>query len=148
MSNFIPFTFKSTGVEIQIRPVSPLLAQRAHQSIPKPIPPMERVENPDGSFRDEPNPNHPSYAEAMKAWREAIEQISRDVYIENGIEMTLSEDQKKDVDALRARMAKKGVTLDDDDVTVFIAYRAIGSNQDYIDFLNVVSGESQPTGPK
>lgn len=148
MSKLIPFTFKSTGVEIQIRPVSPLLAQRAHQSIIKPLPPMEEVDNPDGTKRLEPNPNHPSYAEAMKAYTDEVERVSRHLYIEEGVVLTLSDEQQADVNGLRERMAKKGVTLEDGDVLVYIEYRAIGTYQDYLDFLDVVSGQSQPTGPK
>lgn len=109
---------------------------------------MEEIDNPDGTKRLEPNPNHPSYAEAMGAYNSEIEKLSRALYIDEGVELTLNEEQQARVDRLRERLGKRGITLDEDDVSVFIAYIAIGQYQDYLDFLEVVSGQSQPTNPK
>jgi siroheme synthase (precorrin-2 oxidase/ferrochelatase) len=147
-AKLIPFVFESTGVEIAIRPVSPILAQRAHQSVIKPLPPMEEIENPDGTKRLEPNRSHPDYLAAMEAYGVEVERISRNVYIQQGVVLHLNEEQKAEVDLLRKQMADIGVTLEDDDNLVYIIYRAIGSRRDYQRFFDVASGESQPTGPK
>lgn len=84
----------------------------------------------------------------MIAYNAEVEKVTRGTYIEEGVVLTLSDEQRAELKTLRDRMSKKGVMLEEDDVVAYITNRAIGSLKDYVAFIEVVSGESQPTGPK
>lgn len=142
------FTFKTTGIGVALKPVSPLLSQKIIGAIPEPVPPMERVLSPDGTYRDEANPSHPDHAAALERHAKDVELKTRNLYIRLGVVLTLDPDQKVEVAALREAMAVDGIKLEDDDKVVYIAYIAIGSPGDYRDFIQAVTNASQPTDPK
>lgn len=59
----------STGVVLRFRPVSPTVLDRARQAVPVPQPPVVYNEARD---RSEPNPNHPDYLAAVRAYDEQL----------------------------------------------------------------------------
>jgi hypothetical protein len=143
----IPFTFKSTGIEVALKPVSNVLILEVRRSCPKPLPPVERIENADGTFREEPNPDAPAYADALAAWSEHLEESIRKLCIKRGVVLHLNDTQKAEVAELRDFMrAEFGRELDSNDRYVYVAYIAVGGGSDYADLVNAVL--QRPSDPK
>lgn len=143
----IPFTFKSTGVEVALKPVSNVLILETKQAYPKPPPPMERVLNADDTWRLEPNYDAPAYADTIAAWEEKVEEAVRKLCIKRGVILHLNDEQQAEVTELREFMrAEYGRELDADNRYVFVAYLAIGWQSDYSDLINAVV--RRPTDPK
>ncbi len=143
-----PITF-STNITIAVRPVSSLLMVEVQKSIPKPKPPVEKVANADGTFREEPNPHHPDYAKALDDWTAEVEVAVRKLCIKRGVVLTLNEEQRAEVAEVREFMKTEyDRTLDDDDRYAYVAYVAIGGQDDYAKLVNTIVGRSQPTDPK
>lgn len=61
----------STGHLARITPVSPLLIQEVQQGVERPTVPVMMNEE---KGREEPNPNHPDYVEAMRKYQEEVGQ--------------------------------------------------------------------------
>lgn len=128
----IPFVFQSTGVEVALKPVSALLIVDARRSVPRPLPPSERVQNGDGSWREEPNYDAPAYARALEAYNEKVELAVRKLCVKRGVVLRLTDAQKEEVTELREFWrAEYGQELDPDDRYVYVAYIAAGSQADY-----------------
>lgn len=145
----IPYTFKTSGVEIAIRPISTFLMQAAQRSVPLPTPPTERVQNADGTWREEPNSDHPSYATALAEHRVATELMVRRLVIRQAVVYRLTDDDHAQIAGLRETFRDvTGKDLDGDDMEVFVSDIAILSMADYQDFVQTVLGVSQPTDPK
>lgn len=143
-----PFVFKSTGVSCFIKPVSPMLLNEARKSIPRPKPPMQEIEGADGTKRQEPNPSHPSFAEAMREYNERIGILSQRVMIRRGVVLTLTDEQRAELSSLRAEMAQDGVTLSDDDKEAYVLNLAVGTPEDLTELIQAISQRGQPTDPK
>ena len=143
-----PFVFKSTGVSCFIKPVSPMLLNEARKSIPRPKPPMQEIENADGTTRQEPNPSHPAYAEALKEYNERIGMLSQRVMIRRGVVLALTDEQRAELASLRADMAQDGVTLDSDDKAAYVLNLAVGTPEDLAELIQAITQRGQPTDPK
>ena len=142
------FTFKSTGVTIQVRPVAPGLLNSAHEGLTKPYPPQVQVTNVDGSTRWEPNPHDPDYVSAQAAYRRKLGNISQRVMIRRGIVLELNAEQRAELQQLRDEMAEDGVTLDKDDKVAYIFNIAAGTPEDLGDLVSAIAQWSGPTDPK
>ncbi len=139
----------STDIQIAVRPVSNLLMVEAQRSIPKPKPPVEKVQNADGTWREEPNPHHPDYEKALEDWTADVEVAVRKLCIKRGVVLTLNDEQRAEVAEVREFMRREYQReLDDDDRYVYVAYVAIGGQADYEKLVNTIVGRSQPTDPK
>lgn len=142
------FEFKSTGVKVYIKPVSPMLLNEARKSIPRPRPPMQEIESADGTKRQEPNPSHPSYAEAMREYNECLGTLSQRVMIRRGVVLALTDEQRAELASLRADMAQDGIRLDDDDKVAYVLNLAVGTPEDITDLVQAITQRGQPTDPK
>ncbi|MCC7208329.1 MAG: hypothetical protein IT323_13560 [Anaerolineae bacterium] len=139
----------STDIQIAVRPVSNVLMMEVQKSIPRPKPPVERVANADGTFREEPNPDHPDYAAALSKWTEQVEEAVRKLCIKRGVVLHMTDEQKAEVAELREFMRTEfDQALDADDRYVYVAYIAVGGQEDYAKLVNTIVGRSQPTDPK
>lgn len=143
------YRFKSSGVEIGITPISTFLMQAAQRTIPPPQPPLEKVQNADGTWRDEPNYDHPDYANALALHRVEIERVVRRLVIRQAVVYRLTDEDHARIKQVREDfVAITGAELSDSDMEVFISYIAVVNMSDYQDFVQTVLGVSQPTDPK
>ena len=76
-----PFTFKDTGITVQIRKVSPLLIMEVQKAMPVPKPPMQEVvygdpDDPGAKKVQEPNETHPDYLAAIDKYNMDLESKS------------------------------------------------------------------------
>lgn len=131
------FTFKDTGITVQIRKVSPLLGMEIRKAFPPPKPPV--VETPLGPEENEADPD---YEAAMQAYGLMIEEKASRLYIKRGVECVVDQEA---VERLRADMRDEGITLEGDDKYLYIRYICVGSQEDYQDLLIAISRRSQPT---
>ncbi len=139
----------STGVEIAVQPVSNLLMVEVQRTMPRPKPPMEKIQNADGTWREEPNPHHPDYEAAISEWMGDLEQAIRRLCIKRGVVLRLNDEQRKEVDELREFMRTEfKQELDSDDRFVYVAYIAVSGETDYQKLVSAIVGRSQPTDPK
>lgn len=140
------FTFKDSGIEVQIRRVSPLLALELQKKFPAPRPPRNKVTDMDGKETWEENYADPDYALTLNKYNADLEERMRRLVIMRGVVHTLTEEQKAQVDELRTFWKE---TYDEDlkgsDLEVFISYIAIGSDGDLGDLINTIMKRSQPT---
>jgi hypothetical protein len=66
--------------------------------------------------------------------------------IKRGVEVSLTEEQKKEVAELRDfYQTEYGKTLHGDDKVVWVSYIAIQSDKDMTDLINAILRSSQPT---
>lgn len=145
----IPYTFQTSGVEIGITPISTFLMQAAQRTIPPPQPPMETVQNADGTWREEKNYDHPDYANALALHRVEIERVVRRLVIRQAVVYRLTDEDHARIKQVREDFeAITGAPLSDSDMEVFISYIAVVNISDYQDFVQTVLGVSQPTDPK
>ena len=141
----IPFTFKDTGIEIALKPVSQTDAITVVRQCRKPLPPLEHVQNGDGSWRDEPNYDADDYVQALQDYQLEIEERLRRFYIKRGVVLRLTDEQKAEVEEYRQYMREdQQIELDPDDKFVYVNSIAMGTN--YQDFLAAV--QKGPTDPK
>ena len=146
MSELTAFTFKDTGVKVQIKKVSPLLVVELQKAFPPPTPPRQRVQIGD-EWTEEPNPAHPDYTEAMGRYSQEMEMRVRRLLINRGVVIPEDgNDWKAEVTELRAFwLDTYGKELEGDDKTVYISNIAVGTDQDLSDLLTAIMQRGQPT---
>lgn len=141
------FKFQDTGITIQIRKVSPLLAVDVDASIPRPTPPLNKVDYGDGRGEVmEPNLSDPSYLKALEARQTEVGMaviratILRSVII-NGAEW------KDEVEEYRKFIQETtGAPLAEaNDLYVYITRICTGSQDDLNDLITAITTRSQPT---
>lgn len=149
VNNLTPYTIKSTGVSVFIRPIPPMLLRAVSRSIPEPEAPVETIEAPDGSTYQAKNRAHPDYIAALEARNRRISEGVADLVIERGVVIDLSDAQRAEVEELRAFMREKFSTeLETDSRIVYVKHIAISTPQDLRELIEEVSGRSVPTDPK
>lgn len=141
-----PFEFRDTGVTVYIRKVSPMLVVELQKAFPPPVPPRQRVEI-GGEFVEEPNPAHPDYLDAMKAYNVEFEQRVRKLLINRGVIIPeVNTTWKDEVAELRQFwLDTYGKELEGDDKSLYISYLAVGTDADLTDLLTAIMQRSQPT---
>lgn len=145
-----PFTFKDSGVSVNIRKVSPLLAQRVSQSFPAPTPPIQEVDYGDGEKRKEPNLSHPDYIKALQQYNIDYEAKIRKVIIERGVDIVISEEIQAEINEFRQYMLDE-MKIDlsaESDKVVYITYIACASQEDLDRMIGEILSSSQPTEEK
>lgn len=140
-----PHRVTDTGEIVLIRKVSPLLAQAAQRQIPKPRPPMNRVDYGDGDVRDEPNPADPAYQEALAAWQEALEARVRLIAIRMGVAIEWTEEKRQRLAELRQVAGEIGIEIESDDTVAFVSHIAIGTADDYQELVEAIMQRVRPT---
>lgn len=141
-----PHTFKDTGKVVQIRKVSPLLIMQLQKDFPEPVPPMQEVDYGDGKKVLEPNPAHPDHELALRQYRYDFEQRMRQMMIDRGVVLELSEDDKQEIQDLRDYwQANYGKALPGSDKFIYISYLCIGTDADMDELVTAISRRSQPS---
>jgi hypothetical protein len=91
-SNLRDFTFIN-GTTVKVDRVSALLGAQVDQAVrakhAAPSVPMNKVERPDGSFEDEPNPLNPAYRQQLLEYENKIVEITNRKYIDLVINMAV-----------------------------------------------------------
>lgn len=141
------FVFKDTGISIQIRKVSPLLAVDIDESIPRPTPPLNKVDYGDGRGEVmEPNLSDPSYNKALEKRQTEVglavirATILRSVIV-NG------EEWKEEVKEYRKFIQDTtGAPLaEENDLYIYITRICVGTQDDLNDLVVAITSRSQPT---
>lgn len=146
MAKLKPFKFPDSGVTVNIRKVSPLLALEVQRSVEKPQPPMEKVVMASGEESEEPNRSHPDYQDALAKYNVEIEEKTKKLLINRGVDIVLTEEMKKEVKELRKFMKEEFETeLGLNDKEVYVSYIAIESAKDFESLIQAVLGAGQPT---
>jgi len=150
------FTVPDTQVAIPVRKVSYALLQEVQSSerrkYPAPRPPVNTVDYGEGEVQ-EPNLAAPDYLAALKAHEEALnarlETATRRLLIKRGVTPFLdwSDDKQAAVDELRAEMRDEfGTEIEEkDDKVVWVTFIALGSMEDWGDFITFLTRRSVPT---
>ena len=144
------FTFDN-GVEVKIRPVSPMLAAEVlkgwRKANPEPQPPMQEVDVL-GAKRREPNFDDPEYRLAVSDYQQNaatnVGILTLRMMIKRGVECKVDPDAVKQ---LREDMAELGAPIDPDydDKYIYVAM-FLASSQDEMNRLrDVIMKRSQPT---
>jgi hypothetical protein len=148
-NNLTPFTFDSSGESCFIRPVPSLLIREVEQSIPRPEPPAQEVEGPDGTKRMERNTAHPDYVAALAARRDRVQEAMTKLVIKRGVRVTLTDEQRAEVRQLREEMqADFDLALAGTDEELWVKYIAASDPQDIARLINAVAARSVPSDPK
>lgn len=150
--NLEPFTFASTGRQVQIRKVSALLREEVRRQVrrdldaTKPPIPMVEVDYGDGKQRI-PHTGHETYQRLLAAWEaevtaEAGDRIKR-IAVKRGVVAAI--DQAA-LDQVRADLADEGVdTSAQTDLWAYVAYVCIGAYDDWTDLLKAIFERSSPS---
>jgi len=136
----------SRGIKIHISPVSPIVINKVRQAIKKPKVPVYHNED---TGRDEENPNHPDYLEAIAEYNDKIGMAMLDTAAVFGIElvdpMPAPETWVKKI----KYMIKQGLLEDeydfddtDDLEFLFIRYFAVSTDELMIAVRGVIPEEA------
>lgn len=139
-----PFMFPDSGKRISIRKVSPFLGDEVRKAFPPPKPPLQKVML-GGVETEEPNPAHPDYQAALRAHNIEMGQRIQRLMIKRGVVIELGDDEKAEVEELRADIEAEGVTLPASDKDVYLWHICISTPQDLEDLANAIVQRSQPT---
>jgi hypothetical protein len=138
--------FKDTGRVVFIKKVSPLLLAQIGRDFPPPRPPKQKVDYGDGDIREEENPSHPDHVDAMGKYFMELEEKSRSFVIKRGVVVTLTEEDKEEIDRVREDYKEEiGVELRGSDKMVYVSHICIGSPEDMEELLRAINGRSEPT---
>ncbi len=145
-----PYTVKDTGVELNIRKLSPLFladASAAYQKKnPKPTPPMNEVEYGDGKKVMEPNLADPLYDQMLVAWNEGLQEFQRSLLIDLGVVVELTDDIKAEIQEKRDWWKESfGEELSKNDRWVYVNYIALGSPEDVTELVEAIVSRIAPT---
>mgnify|MGYP001595241721 FL=1 len=139
-------TFKDTGKTVSIKKVSPLLIMQLQKDFPEPAAPLQEVDYRVGEKRLEPNPAHPDYEKTLQQYKYDFEQRMREMMIERGVSLSLTDEDKEEIKELRAYWQEKyKKKLGGDDKFVYISYLCIGTDADMDELVNAISRRSQPS---
>lgn len=141
------FRFPDTGITIKIRKVSPLLAVDVDASIPRPTPPLNKVDYGDGRGEVmEPNLSDPSY---LKELEERTAKVGMAVIKATILRSVIvdGEDWKEDVKDYRQFILETtGAPLDEpSDLYVYVTRICTGTQEDLTDLIGAITSRSQPT---
>lgn len=138
---------QDTGAELAIRPVSSLMLLEVQRALPKPTPPLEKVQSADGSWREEPNYASAEYDEALLRWNDELKNRIQRFCVKRGVVLRLTDEQKQEVETLRAFMrAEFNQELDTNDAYVYVTGIACGGPGDLDSLIGMLV--SRPSDPK
>lgn len=105
------------GITLTLERVGPMYAMPITRANPPPDPPLA----PGVGGEMEPNPSDPDYLKALETHREFLTMLTQDAYMDAAISDDLEIDHAA-VARLRAKAAKYGGVLEDDDRLCYIKY--------------------------
>lgn len=140
------YTFKDTGIRVQIRKVSPMSVVELQKAFPAPTPPRQRVEV-GGEWMEESNPSDPDYLAAKERHGQELEMRVRQLMIRRGViippDNVTWQDEVKEFRAFW--LETYGKELEGDDKEIYISHIAIGTDSDYVELVDAITRRSQPT---
>lgn len=140
-----PFIMKDTGKTVLIKKVSPLLLMELRKAFKEPKPPSQEVEI-NGRKVIEENRAHPDFKAALEAYNIEFETRMRRLLINRGVVVTMTDEVKAEVAALRAEWEEEtGSPLTGSDSYIYVSYIAIGTEEDMNDLIAEITQRSQPT---
>lgn len=136
------------GETAGLRRVSQELFYRIYESNPPPPPPTNRVERPDGTVADVPNPSDPEYQQALARHNGEIGYKIRDFIVQHALVFELTDDMKAEVAALRESSREFGVTLPSNDKVVYYVHIACATIEESNRIIQAVKDAWGVSGPK
>jgi len=150
-----PFTFKDSGITVQLRKLSPftgdLIGRSLRKERPAPTPPVNMVQYGDGKPTPEPNTADPAYLAAMQEYETWIAgeagKRMMNLVIDTAIVISKDDIDLDEVQRIRSAMAMLDSPIEDDmdDREVYIRYICVGSQDDLEDLIANATRRSQPT---
>ena len=147
MALWLDYTFSDTGIAIQYRKISPMLATDVAAALPAPKPPEQEVDYGEGRGKvKEKNYTDPEYLQRVQEYNQRIFVALQRVMILRAVR-PLEEDWEEQVTQYREFLKKHtGEPLDEpEDLVVYVLRICVGSEEDLTDFLQVLMKRSQPT---
>lgn len=148
-----PYIVKDTGVQLNIRKVSPNILmefqRKFNERHPEPEPPAQPInygdeQHPD--WRTEKNESHPDYKKAIQDRRDKLNNEMQTLMIRRGVVLELTDEDKQAVKELRQSWKDDyDSELEQDDKEVFIRYIAIGTAEDMRELVTFITRRTQPT---
>lgn len=135
-----PHLVVDTGITINIKKVSPLLALEIRNAIPKPRPPSQEVDYGDGKKVLEENPAHPSYKAALKEYEDAVQEKTNRFVIERGVDCKVDHEAVKEL--RESWKAEFGQDLPYNDKYCYIAFIVLGTNEDFQELIEIIMSRS------
>jgi hypothetical protein len=142
-------TLPISGETVLVKPVSPFLMHKVRNSIPRPRPPMQRVnlgtpEQP--KWEESPNEADPDYGQALKEWTHTVEAKSRALNIDLGARIEWTDEKRQAVAEIKAAGEAHGLTFEgESDTFIYVSYVAVKGAEDYNTLLRAILNESRPT---
>jgi hypothetical protein len=139
----------TSGRELEIKNVSPLLGNKLREKFPAPKPPKQKIATADGAdFYYEVRQDDPDYLAAVREHEFLMEEKSRILLLNLGVAplLTLTDAERRQVQAHRDFMKSElDIDLDGSDEFVFISYILLTSERDYSDLCAAIMNRSTPT---
>lgn len=147
MSSRIQQFTNSGGFTFSFRLVSPLLMAKIREANPPPEPPTQKVQNADGTFREEPNPDAPEYQGMLRRHNNKLSKIIQIRTIRlSVVPWQWTDEQRARIDEIREVMSGD-IGEDETDIVVFIIYEVLAEVDDFQRFLQAAT-KGGPTDPK
>lgn len=148
-NNYTPYTAPVSGVSFFIRPISPSLFRALNDAIPEPVAPRETIVRADGSIVEDYNRAAPDYLAALNERNAKINGMMSDVAIELASLITLSDEQKQELEDYRAAYERiSGYKLAGSVESQYLKYIALVSIEDINDHLRAVMNRIKPDEKK
>jgi len=139
------FTCKDTGVVLQIQNVGSALVTQLRRDFPPPQAPLQEVDYGDGNKKMEPNPAAPEYVQALAQYAIDFEDKLQRLVIKRGVVLTLTEEQKQEIQDLREfYRTEYGKEISYDDKMAYILMIAGGTDDGLAELVNAIVRRSQP----
>lgn len=130
----------ASGLEVELKPVSPLAFTPYKRLLKKPLPPVE-----DTDIGPVANETHPDYVNALETYKELAQEVEQALYIELGtgdVEIdhaAVAEIRKK------MRCLPVPAELNQSDKVVYLAFVVCPSNAEFFELLDAIIELSRPT---
>ena len=139
------FVCKDTGVVLKIQNVGSALVSQLRRDFPPPQPPMQEVDYGDGNKKMEPNSAAPEYIEALTRYAADFEDKLQRLVIKRGVVLTLTEEQKQEIQDLRDfYRTEYDREIAFDDKMAYILMIAGGTDDGLAELVNAIVRRSQP----
>ena len=135
-----------SGVEVKLRAISPMMVSMdMMRTLPKPPPPLQKIDMGDGDVMWERNYSSADYKLALAEWESALELKTAPVLILRALDKHFSDEEKQELKVLRAEMEDFGMILPKSDKLVWFQHVACGSDADFVAFLTFLSSSGEPS---
>lgn len=134
-------TLPDSGAVLRVRGVSPMSLIAIEQAYPDPKPPLQDVAYELG-HRMERNPLDPEYVAELAAHQQKKSLLVFKAFVRLGVEVEIDAER---VAAYRADMAALEVTLDPDDLFIYVGHLLCRTNADMLALQTAIQGLSVPT---